>query len=57
MTSSSGRDQEGDKIRQLRRGLWDNIRAKRERGEPPAKPVDQGYPDSKQWGKLTKNER
>lgn len=57
MTSSSGRDQEGDKIRQLRRGLWDNIRAKRERGEPPAKPGDQGYPDSKQWGKLTKNER
>ena len=35
-------------------GLWANIRAKRERGESPAKPGDKGYPDKKQWGKLTK---
>lgn len=47
-------DPEGDKIRQLRRGLWDNIHAKRERGEAPAKPGEKGYPDAKQWNKLTK---
>ena len=35
-------------------GLWANIRAKRERGESPAKPGDKGYPDKKQWNKLTK---
>ena len=45
-------DKEGDKIRQLKRGLWDNIRAKRERGEAPAKPGDQGYPDPRQWKKV-----
>ena len=27
-----------------RRGLWDNIHAKRRRGEPPAKPGEEGYP-------------
>lgn len=47
-------DPEGDKIRQLKRGLWDNIHAKRERGESPAKPGEKDYPDSKQWNKLTK---
>lgn len=35
-------------------GLWDNIRKKRERGEPPAKPGDEDYPDPKQWKKLTR---
>ena len=35
-------------------GLWGNIHAKRERGESPAKPGDKGYPDKKQWNKLTK---
>ena len=35
-------------------GLWPNIHAKRERGESPAKPGDKGYPDKKQWNKLTK---
>ena len=34
-------------------GLWANIHAKRERGESPAKPGDKGYPDKKQWSKLT----
>ena len=34
-------------------GLWANIHAKRKRGEPPAKPGDKGYPDKKQWNKLT----
>ena len=42
-----------DNIRSLRRGLWANIHAKRERGEPPAQPGDKGYPDQKQWRKLS----
>jgi hypothetical protein len=45
-------DSEGDKIRKLK-GLWANVHAKRERGEPPAKPGDKGYPDAKQWRKLS----
>jgi len=43
-----------DRIRKLRKGLWDNIRAKRERGEEPARPGSKDYPDAKQWNKLTK---
>jgi len=35
-------------------GLWANIHAKRKRGEAPAKPGDKGYPNKKQWNKLTK---
>jgi hypothetical protein len=35
-------------------GLWANIHAKRKRGESPAKPSDDEYPDKKQWDKLTK---
>lgn len=34
-------------------GLWDRIRAKRKRGEKPAKPGDKDYPDSKNWDKVT----
>ena len=34
-------------------GLWANIQAKRERGESPAKPGSEDYPDKKQWDKLT----
>lgn len=34
-------------------GLWANIHAKKERGEAPAKPSDEEYPDKKQWDKLT----
>lgn len=34
-------------------GLWANIRAKRRRGEKPAKPGQEGYPDKKNWNKLT----
>ena len=45
-------DENGDKIRKLK-GLWANIHAKRERGGKPAKPGDQGYPDQKQWEKLS----
>jgi len=42
-----------DNIRSLKQGLWANINAKRERGEAPAKPGDKGYPDPKQWKKLS----
>ena len=37
-----------------KRGLWDNIHAKRERGEAPAKPGDEDYPDQKSWNKTVK---
>lgn len=47
---SGGRPE--DAIRSLRKGLWANIRAKRERGEKPAKPGDKDYPDPKQWKKV-----
>ena len=30
-------------------GLWANIHAKRERGEPPAKKGDPDYPDEESW--------
>ena len=35
------------------KGLWDNIRAKRKRGEPPAKPGEEGYPSEKAWKETT----
>ena len=50
-------DPEGDKIRKLKRGLWDNVHAKRARGEAPAKPGDKDYPDPKQWRKLSGQRR
>ena len=34
-------------------GLWDNIRKKKARGESPAKPGDDNYPDSKAWDQAT----
>ena len=34
-------------------GLWANIRAKKKRGDKPAKPGDKDYPDSKSWKKVT----
>ena len=37
-----------------KKGLWDNIHAKRKRGEKPAKPGDKDYPDAKSWKKTTK---
>lgn len=43
------------KVSGERPGLWANIRAKRARGEKPAKPGDKDYPDRKQWSKLTKD--
>lgn len=36
-------------------GLWDNIHAKRKRGEKPAKPGDKDYPEEKAW-KAAQNE-
>jgi hypothetical protein len=34
-------------------GLWDRIRAKKERGGSAAKPGDKDYPDAKSWKKVT----
>lgn len=39
--------------RQLTASLWENIHKKRERGERPAKPGEDDYPDEKTWKKLT----
>lgn len=39
-----------------KKGMWDNIHAKRKRGEKPAKPGDSDRPDEKTWQKLTKEE-
>ena len=36
--------------------LFQNIRAKRARGEAPAKPGDEDYPDEKSWKKATMDE-
>ena len=44
------------KISEKSEGLWANIHAKKERGESPAKPGDEDYPDKKQWDKLTEEE-
>lgn len=46
-------DKDGDKVRQLKKGLWANIRAKRERGEAAAKPGSKSYPEAKQWRKTS----
>ena len=37
------------------KGLWANIRAKKARGEKPAKPGDKNYPDKKQWKRNTED--
>ena len=36
-----------------RPGLWANIRAKKARGEKPAKPGENDYPTKKSWNKVT----
>ena len=43
-------------LKEESKGLWANIQNKRERGEEPAKPGDEEYPDKEQWDKLTKEE-
>jgi len=40
----------------LEESLWGNIADKKAEGRPPAQPGDKGYPDKKQWDKLTKEE-
>ena len=36
-------------ILEEQKGLWDNVHAKRARGENPAKKGDPDYPDEKSW--------
>ena len=36
-------------ILEEKKGLWDNVHAKRKRGEKPAKKGDEDYPDEKSW--------
>lgn len=36
-------------IEKKKKGLWDNVHAKRKRGESPAKKGDKDYPDEKSW--------
>jgi hypothetical protein len=62
-TDSSAKNKKMEKVSFLPKlakdekpGLWANIRAKRKRGEPPAKPGDKAYPDKEQWSELTKKE-
>ena len=43
-------------LKEESKGLWANIQNKRERGEEPAKPGDEEYPDKEQWDKLTKED-
>jgi hypothetical protein len=38
------------------KGLWDNVWAKRKRGEKPAKPGQKGYPDEKSWDAAKKSD-
>jgi hypothetical protein len=39
------------------KGLWDNIHAKRERGESPAKPGDKDYPKKDAWNKAKQSSK
>ncbi len=43
-----------DEIKEGKRGLYDNIHAKRKRGESPAKPGDKGYPAKDAFKKAAK---
>lgn len=53
--SPSEKEKEDKQEKQAgKRGLWDNIHAKRKRGEKPAKPGEKDYPDSKSWSKTVK---
>jgi len=53
---SKGKEEVETQTEGKKPGLWDRIRSKRARGEKPAKPGDEDYPDKKQWDKLTKEE-
>lgn len=50
-----GRKKKRKRRRRKKRGLWDNIRDKRARGEPPAGPGEPGRPSEKTWRELTKS--
>ena len=45
---------EGEELEEGKRGLYDNIHAKRKRGESPAKPGDKGYPAKDAFKKAAK---
>lgn len=47
-------EEEEEKKAGSKPGLWDRIHAKRKRGEKPAKPGDEDYPDAKSWKATTK---
>lgn len=47
---------ESENLDEESKGLWANIHAKRKRGESPAKPGDEDYPDKKSWDKASKSE-
>lgn len=51
-----GKWNDNEKSLDEKKGLWDNIHAKKERGEKPLTKGQEGYPDKKQWNKLTKEE-
>ncbi len=38
-----------NKFTNEKKGLWDNVWAKRKRGESPAKPGDKDYPNEEDW--------
>ena len=46
-------EEEEEKKAGSKPGLWDRIHAKRKRGEKPANPGDEDYPDSSSWKKVT----
>jgi hypothetical protein len=39
-------EHQGQELTEKKKGLWDNIHAKRKRGEKPAKPGDKDYPET-----------
>lgn len=43
-------------INEEKPGLWANIHAKRARGEKPAKPGDEEFPEKKAWDKASKKD-
>ena len=45
---------DGEELEEGKRGLYDNIHAKRKRGESPAKPGDKGYPAKDAFKKAAK---
>jgi len=53
---SEGASYKVNNIIEKSQGLWANIHAKRKRGENPAKPGDENYPDKKSWEKNIKSE-